>query len=49
MKGDIMTKVQFRRLAVRAIEDACFILFLWVCIWLVASDVGLVFNILGVA
>ena len=44
-----MTKVQFRRLVVRAIEDACFMLFLFVCIWLVCTGVGFVFNLLGVA
>ena len=44
-----MTKAQFRRLVVRFIEDACFALFLVVCIWLVCSGVGLVFNLLGVA
>ena len=44
-----MTKVQFRRLVVRAIEDACLLLFMTVCIWLVCTGVGLVFNLLGVA
>ena len=44
-----MTKVQFRRLVVRAIEDACLILFIWVCIWLVASGVSLLFRMWGLA
>ena len=44
-----MTKVQFRRLVVRAIEDACFLLFLTVCIWLVCHCVGWVFALFGVA
>lgn len=43
-----MTKVQFRRLVVRVIEDACFVLFLVVCIWLVCTGVGLALNLLGV-
>ena len=44
-----MSKVQFRRLVVRFIEDACFALFLTVCIWLVCSGVGAVFSLLGVS
>lgn len=43
-----MTKVQFRRLVVRAIEDAAFLLFLCVCIWLVCSGVGVLFTLMGV-
>ena len=43
-----MTKAQFRRLFVRAIEDACFILFLTVCIWLVCTVAGCALLILGV-
>ena len=44
-----MTKVQFRRLVVRMIEDALFLLFVVVCIWLVCSGVSLALNLLGVA
>lgn len=43
-----MTKVQFRRLVVRAIEDACFLLFLTVCIWLVCTVAGGALLLLGV-
>ena len=43
-----MTKVQFRRLVVRAIEDACFLLFLTVCIWLVCTVAGWALLLLGV-
>lgn len=43
-----MTKAQWRRLVVRAIEDGCFFLFLVVCIWLVCSGVGLLFGVWGV-
>lgn len=44
-----MTKVQFRRLVVRAIEDALFLLFIVICIWLVCSGVSLALNLLGAA
>ena len=44
-----MTKTQFRRLVVRAIEDACILLFGGICIWLVCSIVSNVFRLLGVS
>lgn len=44
-----MTKVQFRRLVVRAIEDALFLLFLVVCIWLVCTVAGAALLMLGVS
>ena len=43
-----MTKAQFRRLVVRAIEDACMLLFLTVCIWLVCTAAGAALIWLGV-
>lgn len=43
-----MTKAQWRRLVVRAIEDACFLLFLVICIWLVCTVVGGALIYLGV-
>lgn len=44
-----MTKAQFRRLVVRAIEDACFCLFITICIWLLCTIVGGALIALGVA
>lgn len=43
-----MTKAQFRRLAVRAVEDACLIMFILFCVWAVCSGIGLVLKALGV-
>jgi hypothetical protein len=45
-----VTKSQyFRRLVVRAIEDACILLMLGVTIWAICWVVGGIFRILGVA
>jgi len=43
-----MTKVQFRRLAVRAVEDACLIMFILFCVWAVCSGIGILLKLLGV-
>lgn len=43
-----MTKAQWRRLAVRFIEDACVALFGVAGIWLVCTVVGNIFTLLGV-
>lgn len=43
-----MSKAQFRRLVVRAIEDGCLFLFLIVCVWLVCSGASLLLSLLGV-
>ena len=43
------SKVYFRGLVVRAIEDACILLMLCVGIWAVCACVGWVFRLLGVA
>lgn len=46
--NSLKSKVYFRRLVVRAIEDACFVVFLVASIWLICTFVGGVFSILGV-
>lgn len=44
-----MTKAQFRRLVVRAIEDAIMLLIGVIGIWLVCTIVSGLFRLLGVA
>lgn len=43
-----MSKAQFRKLVVRAIEDGCVFLFLIVCVWLVCSGASALLSLLGV-